>query len=105
MVDAPEDESLAFNNTIGNTHHGFRYNYKLLVLTHTDSYRQYTGAANLAGKRVISNEMGAQVFHVYQQTLPQLLGMTKRAYSTGNNQMVFHGSPYTWQYPNTTVRT
>ena len=72
-------------------------------LTYTDSYRQFTGPANVAGKRVISNEMGAQIFQAYQQTLPELLDLTKRAYSAGNNQMVFHGSPYSWQYPNTTV--
>lgn len=39
-VDAPECESLGFNHNI-------------------DDYRQFTGPANLAGKRVISSECGA----------------------------------------------
>jgi hypothetical protein len=70
----------------------------------TDAYKQYVGPANLAGKQIISNELGALLLEKYQQTLPSLLKFVKRAYSAGNNQMVFHGAPYSYQYPNTTVR-
>ncbi|KAH7417837.1 hypothetical protein BKA64DRAFT_738388 [Cadophora sp. MPI-SDFR-AT-0126] len=82
-VGAPEDESLGFGSSI-------------------DNYRQYVGPANLAGKKIISNEMGAVFGGNYQQQLPTLLTLTKQAYSGGNNQMVFHGATYSYQYPNTT---
>jgi hypothetical protein len=61
------------------------------------------GTANIAGKKIISNELGAIELAAFQQGLPALLAMTKRAYAAGNNQMVFHGAPYSWQYPETTV--
>lgn len=74
-VDAPEDESLGFSDNI-------------------DAYKQYVGPANLAGKQVISNEMGAVELQTYQQTLPNLLISVKKAYSAGNNMIVFHGATY-----------
>ncbi|KAH6720879.1 hypothetical protein BKA61DRAFT_570522 [Leptodontidium sp. MPI-SDFR-AT-0119] len=83
-VDVPEDESLNFHSNI-------------------DSYRQFSGPANLAGKRVISNEMGAVRFSAYRQTLPSLINLVKKAYAGGNNQMVFHGASYSHHFPNTTV--
>ncbi|KAH7383434.1 secreted protein [Cadophora sp. MPI-SDFR-AT-0126] len=82
-VDVPEDESLNFHSNI-------------------DSYRQFSGPANLAGKRVISNELGAVQFSAYRQTLPSLINLVKKAYAGGNNQMVFHGATYSHQFPNTT---
>lgn len=82
-VNAPEDESLEFANEI-------------------DRYRQYAGPANLAGKRVISNELGAQIFFAFQQSLPELLDIFKRAIAGGVNQAVIHGSPFSGRYPNTT---
>lgn len=82
-VNAPEDESLEFANEI-------------------DRYRQYAGPANLAGKRVISNELGADIYKAFQQTLPELLDIFKRAIAGGVNQAVIHGSPYSGNYPNTT---
>lgn len=53
-VNAPECESLGFDHVI-------------------DSYRQYAGPANLAGKRVISSEEGAVSGESYSQTLPELM--------------------------------
>ncbi|KFZ03789.1 hypothetical protein V502_10661 [Pseudogymnoascus sp. VKM F-4520 (FW-2644)] len=88
-VGAPEDESLAFD-------------LDPVSLGSLDTYRQYVGPANLAGKRVISNEMGAVFNNVYKQTLPQLLHSTKRAWAVGNNQMVWHGAVFSGQFPNTT---
>ncbi|PVH77692.1 hypothetical protein DL98DRAFT_534626 [Cadophora sp. DSE1049] len=85
-VDVPEDESLNFHSSI-------------------DSYRQFSGPANLAGKRVISNEMGAVQFSAYRQTLPSLINLVKKAYAGGNNQMVFHGASYSHQFPNTTAHS
>ena len=46
-----------------------------------DRYRLYVGPSNLAGKKVISNELGAIFGKVYQQTLPMLLNLAKRAWS------------------------
>ncbi|KAM0138973.1 hypothetical protein ACHAO1_003305 [Botrytis cinerea] len=83
VVSTPEDESLGFASSI-------------------DNYRQFVGPANLAGKNVISNEMGAISRSAYQQQLPDLLTLVKQAYSAGNNQMVIHGATYSYQYPNTT---
>ncbi len=82
-VNAPEDESLEFANEI-------------------DRYRQYAGPANLAGKRVISNELGAQIYRAFQQTLPELVDIFKHAIAGGVNQAVIHGSSYSGNYPNTT---
>ncbi|PVH71603.1 hypothetical protein DL98DRAFT_383782, partial [Cadophora sp. DSE1049] len=83
IVDAPEDEELQFNDRI-------------------ESYRQFVGPANIAGKTVISNEIGAALYASYKLTFPELLTSVKRAWSAGNNQMVIHGATYSWQYPNTT---
>ena len=82
-VNAPECESLGFNHVI-------------------DAYRQFSGPANLAGKRVISSELGAQPNEVYSQTMPELIWDTKRSIVGGINQFVYHGYPFTGNYPNTT---
>lgn len=82
LVNAPETETLAFSNNI-------------------DAFRQYSGAANLAGKRVISLEVGADIMESYSQTLPQLLQECKQAFG-GANQVVIHGATYSHDYINTT---
>ncbi|KAH9845761.1 alpha-L-rhamnosidase [Teratosphaeria destructans] len=82
-VNAPECESLGFNHLI-------------------DGYRQYSGPANLAGKRIISSELGAQRVEVYTQTLPELIWDIKRSIVGGVNQFVLHGYPFSGDYPNTT---
>ena len=82
-VDVPEDESLEFGDNI-------------------DEYRQYAGPAHLAGKLVISNELGAEPDLLYQDTLPQLLRSFKRCVAGGVNQVVIHGMPYSGPYGNTT---
>lgn len=56
-------------------------------------YRRYSGPANLAGRRVISSELGANLFEAYQQTLPGLLWDIKRSIVGGVNQFVIHGMP------------
>ncbi|KAF2113084.1 hypothetical protein BDV96DRAFT_150975 [Lophiotrema nucula] len=82
-VDAPETESLDFSDLI-------------------DGYRQYSGPANLARRRIISSECGAVRGEAYAQTLPELLWKVKRSYAASVNQFVFHGFPYSGQYGNTT---
>jgi hypothetical protein len=81
-VNAPECESLAFSGDI-------------------DEYRQFTGPANLAGKRVISSELGAQAF-AYQQPIPSVVSDIKKSVAGGINQFVIHGYPYSGNYGNTT---
>ena len=49
-VNAPECESLGFDHVI-------------------DAYRQFSGPANLAGKRIVSSELGAQRNEVYSKTV------------------------------------
>lgn len=74
-VDVPETESLDFSDLI-------------------DGYRQYSGPANLARRRIISSECGAVRGQAYVQTLPELLWKVKRSYAGSVNQFVFHGLPY-----------
>lgn len=83
LVDAPECESLAFNDNI-------------------DGYRQFTGSANVAQKPVISNEMGADQGKALALSISELLGQVNRAFSGGVNQIVLHGQTFTGDYPGTT---
>ncbi|GAB7361969.1 hypothetical protein MBLNU230_g2006t1 [Neophaeotheca triangularis] len=82
-VNAPECESLGFSHVI-------------------DAYRQFAGPANLAGKRVISNELGAQRGRVYSQTMPELIWDVKRSIVGSVNNMVYHAYAFSGHYPNTT---
>jgi hypothetical protein len=82
-VDAPECESLAFNDNI-------------------DGYRQFSGAANVAQKPVISNEMGADLMKALALPLAELLGQINIAFSGGVNQVVLHGQTFTGDYFETT---
>jgi hypothetical protein len=68
-VNAPECESLGFNHVV-------------------DAYRQFAGPANLAGKRVISSELGAQRNEAYSQTLPELIWDVKRSIVGSVNNFV-----------------
>jgi hypothetical protein len=67
-----------------------------------DGYRQYTGPANLAQKRLVSSECGAIHTLAYQQTLPDLLWDVKRSFAGSVTQFILHGYPFTGQYGNTT---
>lgn len=82
-LNAPECESLDFSSNI-------------------DNYRQYSGPADLAGKRVVSSECGAVPLSAYQLMIPHLLWDVKRSIAGSINQFVFHGLPYSSWYPNTT---
>lgn len=68
-VNGPECESLGFNHVI-------------------DAYRQFAGPANLAGKRIVSSELGAQRNEAYSQTLPELIWDVKRSIIGSVNNMV-----------------
>jgi hypothetical protein len=81
-VDAPECESLQFADSV-------------------DAYRQFSGPTQLAGKKVISNEMGATMA-AYGYTFPSLLFSVGRAVVGGVNQIVLHGQSYTGDYYETT---
>jgi hypothetical protein len=82
FVNGPECETLGFNHNI-------------------DGYRQYAGPANLAGKRIISSEAGANFGEAYQLTIPNLLWDLKRSIVGSVNQFVIHGFPYSGNYGNT----
>lgn len=82
-VNAPECESLAFNDNI-------------------DGYRQFSGGANVAQRKVISNEMGADMSKAFALPLSDLLGQINRAFAGGVNQVVLHGQSYTGDYYDTT---
>ncbi|KAE8343154.1 hypothetical protein BDV24DRAFT_161591 [Aspergillus arachidicola] len=70
-VDIPETETLSFSNLI-------------------DGFRQFSGPVNLAGKNVISIELGADFGQAYYQTWTELLQEAKHAFVAGVNQLVIH---------------
>ncbi|KAB8214872.1 hypothetical protein BDV33DRAFT_227939 [Aspergillus novoparasiticus] len=82
VVDAPECESLQFGDSV-------------------DAYRQFSGPALLAGKSVISNEMGATMA-AYGYPFRSLLFSVGRAIVGGVNQLVLHGQSFTGDYYETT---
>ncbi|GKZ68760.1 hypothetical protein AnigIFM50267_003505 [Aspergillus niger] len=82
-VNGPECETLGFSDNI-------------------DSYRQFAGPAHLAGKRIITNEAGAELSKVYQESIPELLWTLKRSFAGSVNQFVLHGYPNSGNYGNTT---
>lgn len=82
-VDAPECESLTFLDSI-------------------DAYRQFSGPAHLAGKNVISNEVGAKMASAYLYTTKDLLHSINRALAGGVNQFVIHGQAFSGDYYETT---
>lgn len=83
VPDVPECESLSFHDSI-------------------DAYRQFSGPAQLAGKRVISNEVGAVALKAYSYDHSQLLLSVNRAVAGGVNQFVIHGQSYSGNYFGTT---
>ncbi|GAD98073.1 RING zinc finger protein [Paecilomyces variotii No. 5] len=83
LLTAPELESLGFENTI-------------------DLYRQFTGAAHLSNRNIISSEAGAVNVAAYSLRVPEFLGIMTRSYAGGVNQIVAHGFPYSGSYTNTT---
>lgn len=82
LADVPECESLGFPDL--------------------DAYRQYTGAAALAGRQIVSNELGAVFINAYNQTIPSLLHLANVAFSGGVNKFVLHGMSYSGNYSGTT---
>jgi len=83
LVDIPETESLQFADNV-------------------DGYRQFTGISVLAGRNVISNEMGARFLKAYQYTTRDLLLSIHKAVAGGVNRFVLHGLQYTGPYYDTT---
>ncbi|CAK7218393.1 hypothetical protein SBRCBS47491_003494 [Sporothrix bragantina] len=82
-ADIPECEDLAFGSNI-------------------DGYRQFTAPAFLAGKLIVSAEVGAALGQAYQMTLPRWLQIIHRLFAGGVNALVLHGLAYSGAYPNTT---
>ncbi|KAF3025109.1 hypothetical protein E8E14_014613 [Neopestalotiopsis sp. 37M] len=82
-VDAPECESLSFYDSI-------------------DAYRKFVGPANLAGRQVISNELGAVRNSGFRYHLPELLFSANRGFAAGVNQYVIHGQAFSGDYYQTT---
>ncbi|KAL5354447.1 hypothetical protein ACLOAV_000536 [Pseudogymnoascus australis] len=82
-VDVPEAETLSLSNQI-------------------DSYLQVAGTADLAGKPVISVELGANWHQAYYQSWELLLFDAKHAFAGGINQVVIHGATYSHNFTDTT---
>ncbi|RAQ65386.1 hypothetical protein COH20_012462 [Aspergillus flavus] len=82
-VDIPETETLSFSNLI-------------------DGFRQFSGPANLAGKNVISIELGADFGQAYYQTWTELLQEAQHAFVAGVNQLAIHDATYSHTYDNAT---
>jgi hypothetical protein len=56
----------------------------------------------LAGKKVVSNELGAMPGRPYSQLLTELLFSADAAFTANTNKFVLHGQPYSGNYYNTT---
>lgn len=82
-MQVPEVESLGFKESI-------------------DLYRQFTGAAHLAGRNVISTEIGAISGGAYSLRVPKLKNLFDQSYAAGVNKMVVHGYAYSGEYVKTT---
>ncbi|KAL4870900.1 hypothetical protein BDV12DRAFT_207278 [Aspergillus spectabilis] len=82
-IDLPEAETLSFSNQI-------------------DSYLQVAGPADLAGKQIVSVELGADWHQAYFQSWEMLLFDAKHAFAGGINQVVIHGATYSHNFTNTT---
>ncbi|KAF5525682.1 hypothetical protein CGCA056_v003743 [Colletotrichum aenigma] len=67
-----------------------------------NEYRQFTGAAHLAGRNVISTELGAVLGSTYKQTIPNLKALLDGSFAAGVNNVVLHGYAYSGPYPGTT---
>jgi hypothetical protein len=83
FVNAPECESLGFKDVV-------------------DAYRQFSGPADLAGKRVISNELGAVMNKAYQYFHSDLIWSVNRAVAGGVNQFVLQLQTFTGEWYKTT---
>ena len=83
FVDVPECESLQFEDNV-------------------DGYRQFSATAYLAGRNVISIEIGAVFGLAYEYTIPDLLFSVNRALAGGVNRFVIHGQSYSGNYTATT---
>lgn len=82
-MQVPELESLGFKND-------------------TDLYRQFTGSAHLAGRNIISTEIGAVHGGAYKLRVPELKAIFDGSFAAGVNTMVIHGYAYGGEYFNTT---
>lgn len=83
VADAPETETLSFDNYL-------------------DGFLQYSGAADLSGKQIISIELGADYLSSFSQTWQRLLFDAKHAFAGGVNQVVIHGATYSHNFTGTT---
>ncbi|KAL2782982.1 hypothetical protein BJX66DRAFT_330911 [Aspergillus keveii] len=83
LANAPECESLGFGDSI-------------------DAYRRFSGPAILAGKRIVSNEVGAVALSAFRYQVSSLLWSINRAVVGGINQFILHGLSYTGNYWATT---
>jgi hypothetical protein len=82
-VQVPEIESLGFTESV-------------------NKYRQFAGAAHLAGRNRISTEVGAVLGGAYKQRVPELRSLFDGSYAAGVNVMVIHGYAYGGEYVGTT---
>lgn len=83
FMDVPELESLGFEDDI-------------------NRYRQFTGAAHLGGRNVVSTELGAVNDGVYKLTTRRLSQIIFKSFTSGVNRVVLHGYAYSGAYPETT---
>lgn len=98
----PEDETLSFADGIGEYLGPYLFRIERLIRC-VYSYRQFSSPANLAGKPIISNKIGANILSAYQAPFPALSSEVKKAYSGGTSQLVIHGATYSWSFPETNV--
>ena len=89
-VDTIEGETLAFAES--NAAGGY------------DSFRYLSGGAHIAGKQIISDEVGAMFGgYINSETCEELVSIVNRNVASGVNQFVLHGYASRYEFINTTA--
>ena len=63
-----------------------------------DLIRQFSGGVNLAGRHILSSEMGAGRYLAYESRMIQLIQDARLAFAGGVNQIILHGYPSSTNY-------
>jgi hypothetical protein len=66
-----------------------------------DLIRQFSGGVNLAGRNILSSEMGAGRYLAYESTMIQQIQDARLAFAGGVNQIILHGYPSSTNYAQT----
>lgn len=69
-----------------------------LVFNKIDHILQFSGAAHISGRNIISTEAGAVIGGAHALSVQDLLHFCREGFAGGVNTIVFHGMPYGGEY-------